>query len=312
MTILVTGCAGFIGSNLVDKLLKEKYTVLGVDNLNDYYSPKIKSNNLKEALKNRRFTFLKGSILDHNFVTNLFTKNKIDIVIHLAARAGVRPSIFNPLIYAEENKLGTLVLLDAAVKNKIKNFIFASSSSVYGNTAQIPFVENDACLTIVSPYGASKRSAEYFIETAYKNFGLKSTILRLFTVYGPRGRPDMAPYIFTKAVLDGKPIIQFGSGTSRDYTYIDDIIDGILKTIKVGLSFETINLGGDMPVGISDFIKSVERASGKKARVEIQEKRTGDVDRTWADVSQAKRLLDWSPKVPLDEGLRRFVAWFNP
>src|SRR3989344_5792935 len=200
-TILITGCAGFIGSHLVDRLLNQAYRVVGIDNFNDYYEPKIKERNLESTLKFSNFKLYKEDILDFKTLLRIFKNEKPQKVIHLAARAGVRPSITNPVLYGQVNILGTVNLLKLSVDFKVNQFIFGSSSSVYGESSRLPFTEDDPCETIISPYGASKRSAEFFVESFYQSFGLKSTILRLFTVYGPRGRPDMAPALFTKAIL---------------------------------------------------------------------------------------------------------------
>ena len=203
-TILITGCAGFIGSHLTDKLLSENYHVIGIDNFNDYYDPKIKERNLEEAKLNKNFKLYRFDILNFEKLKDVFGKEKPDKVIHLAARAGVRPSIMNPELYSQVNVLGTVNLLKLSVDFKIKQFIFGSSSSVYGNSKRLPFTENDPCDTIISPYGASKRAAEFWFETFWRVYSLKSIILRFFTVYGPRGRPDMAPALFTKAILEDK------------------------------------------------------------------------------------------------------------
>ncbi len=311
MTILVTGCAGFIGSNLVDCLLKDKFQVVGIDNLNDYYDPKIKHRNLATALKNKNFTFYEGDILDIKFLRDVFSKNKPKVVVHLAARAGVRPSIIDPILYAEVNKTGTLNLLDVVSKHKVKNFIFASSSSVYGNSLQMPFTEDDICNAIISPYGASKKAGELFVESFYKNFGLRSIILRFFTVYGQRGRPDMAPAIFASAIMNNEVIEQFGAGTKRDYTFIDDIIDGIILAIKSDLRFEILNLGNGKPIEIEDFIHTFEKVSGRRAEVKLIKKRLGDVDSTWANVSKAQAILKWKPKVDIEEGISKYFRWLN-
>lgn len=302
--ILVTGCAGFIGSNLTDKLLDNGYTIIGIDNFNNYYKPEIKEDNLKNALCDKNFRLYRKDILSLDDLGEIFREEKPEIVIHLAARAGVRPSIDNPKLYAEVNILGTVNLLKLSVDYKIKKFIFGSSSSVYGNSLKIPFKENDNCENIISPYGASKRAAEFFVESFYHTFGLKSQILRFFTVYGPRGRVDMAPALFTKAVTEGTAINQFGDGTSsRDYTYIEDIVDGIIKTIEKDLGFEIINLGNSNPITLTEFIQSIEKISGKKAVVNNMPLQTGDVLKTWADISKAKKLLGWQPSVPIKEGL---------
>ena len=310
--ILVTGVAGFVGSHLVDRLLAKGYQVVGVDNFNDYYDPKIKEENLKEALKSAEFKLYRINILDFEKVLKIFKKEKPDKVLHLAARAGIRPSIMNPLLYGQVNVLGTVNLLKIAVESKIEQFIFGSSSSVYGESKQLPFTEDNPCENIISPYGASKRSAEFFVETFYRNFGLKSVILRFFTVYGPRGRPDMAPALFANAILRGKTINQFGNGsTSRDYTYIDDITEGIIKSLASKSDFEIINLGNNHPVTLSEFIATLEKIIGKRAKVVILPKQSGDVEITWADTSKAKKLLGWQAETSLKLGLEKYKQWLK-
>lgn len=308
--ILVTGCAGFIGSSLVDRLLSDGQEVIGVDNFNTYYDPKIKEANLKSAKKNVAFRLYRADILDFSELSNIYEKEGPDVIVHLAARAGVRPSIDNPFIYTEVNVQGTVNLLKLAADFKIPRFIFGSSSSVYGNSKRIPFREDDPCENIISPYGASKRAAEFFVESFYKNYGLRSVILRFFTVYGPRGRVDMAPALFTDAIISGKTIKQFGDGTSsRDYTYIDDIVEGIMKAINADFDFEIINLGNNNSVKLKDFIKTLEEILKKDASIEKLPMQTGDVERTWANIDKAKRLLLWQPKVKLSEGLRLYTSW---
>lgn len=312
MKILLTGCAGFIGSNLTDRLLSEGFKVVGIDNFNNYYDPHTKRENLKEVKDNKNFTLFREDILNFDKLKKIFSSEKPQKVIHLAARAGVRPSIRNPKLYSEVNVLGTVNLLKLSADFKVNQFIFGSSSSVYGESKKLPFAEDDPCQNIISPYGASKRSAEFFVESFWQNYNLKSTILRFFTVYGPRGRPDMAPAFFTKALLKNQPINQFGDGSSsRDYTYIDDILNGIVKALDKSLDFEIINLGSDNPIVLSDFIKSIENIVGKKANIKKLSKQQGDVETTWANINKAKRLLDWKPKVQIKLGLEKYVKWLK-
>lgn len=310
--ILVTGCAGFIGSNLSDELLNLKYKVVGVDNFNNYYDPKTKEKNLKSSLSDSNFKLYMIDILNFDDLTEIFKRERPDTVIHLAARAGVRQSIEAPKLYAEVNILGTINLLKLSVRYKIEKFIFGSSSSVYGNNSKIPFNEDDSCKNIISPYGASKNAAEFFVESFYHTFGLKSQILRFFTVYGPRSRPDMAPALFTKAILEGKTVNQFGNGlSSRDYTYIDDIVDGIVKAQVKNLEFEIINLGNNNPVKLSEFIKIIEKISRKKAFVKVRNNKAGDVKTTWATTKKAEKLLGWQPKTDLYKGLEKYMQWLQ-
>lgn len=311
-TILVTGAAGFIGSHLTDRLLSDGFDVVGIDNFNDYYDPKIKEKNIKSALSYKSFKLYRLDILNQNRLADVFEKEKPNKVIHLAARAGVRASIASPLLYTAVNVLGTVNLLKLSAAFKVGQFVFGSSSSVYGNSGNLPFSENDKCENIISPYGASKRSAEFFVEAFAKMTDLKCLILRFFTVWGPRGRPDMAPAIFTKAIETEHQIKQFGDGTSsRDYTYIDDIVDGIVKAIDGNLDFEIINLGNNHPVQLSEFIKITEKIVGNKAIIKRVTMQPGDVEKTWANIARAKKILGWEPKVDLAEGLQRYIRWLQ-
>jgi UDP-glucuronate 4-epimerase len=310
--ILVTGCAGFIGSHLVDDLLNNDYEVVGVDNFNDYYDPNIKRSNLKWALKNSCFKLYNADIVDFETIKSIFIRESPEVIVHLAARAGVRPSLNNPILYSEVNKIGTINLLKLSVDFRINKFVFASSSSVYGNSGKIPFMENDQCLDIISPYGASKRAAEIFIETFNRVYGLKAVVLRFFTVYGPRGRPDMAPALFANAVMKGSPINQFGDGmTLRDYTYVADIVDGIQKSIIKDLDFEIINLGNNNPVSLLEFISILETALGKRAKIVKKPLLLGDVQRTWANIEKAKNILGWTPKTKISSGIKKYIEWLN-
>ncbi|MDO8487512.1 MAG: GDP-mannose 4,6-dehydratase [Candidatus Curtissbacteria bacterium] len=310
--ILVTGCAGFIGSNLTDRLLDEGYEVIGVDNFNDYYDPRIKEGNISKVLASTNFKLYREDILNFPKVSDIFKKEKPDKIVHLAARAGVRPSIADPLFYTKVNVDGTLNLLKLASDFGVKMFIFGSSSSVYGNSPKIPFKEDDLCQNIISPYGATKRAAEFFAESFHQNFGLKVVCLRFFTVYGERGRPDMAPTLFTNAILEDQPISRFGDGGSmRDYTYVGDIVDGILKALESGLGFEIINLGNSNPINLSSFIAKIEKITGKKANIKSVETRVGDAQKTWANIEKAKKLLGWQPQTDLDEGLERYIKWLQ-
>lgn len=306
--VLVTGAAGFIGSHLTDRLLNDDYRVIGIDNFNDYYDEKIKWRNLENARKSKRFKLYRADILDFGTLLRIFKKAKPQKVVHLAARTGVRTSVANPYLYAEVNILGTINLLKLAVDWQVEQFVFGSSSSVYGQSPHSPFGEDDVCENIISPYGASKRSAEFFVESFYHTYGLKSTVLRLFTVYGPRGRPDMAPALFSNAILDNITINKFGDGnSSRDYTYIDDIVKGITKTISCDLDFEIINLGNNHPVSLNEFIKTLESIIGKRAQIKQMPIQTGDVEKTWANINKARELLGWVPKVKLRQGLEQYL-----
>ena len=312
MKILVTGCAGFIGSNLVDRLLADGCDVVGVDNFNDYYDPKIKEENVEQALTNADFKLYREDILNYDSLKKIFEKEKINKIIHLAARAGVRPSIENPGLYAQVNVLGAVNILKLSVDFKIEQFIFGSSSSVYGNSEQLPFKENDPCDKIISPYGASKRAAEFWVETFWRTYGLKSTILRFFTVYGPRGRRDMAPAIFTNAISAVKEVNMFGDGSSnRDYTYVDDIVDGIVKTLGKDFDFEIINLGNSQSVSLADLIKTIEKISGEKAKIKKMSFPLGDANFTLAQISKAKKMINWMPHTSIEDGIKRYWDWLS-
>ena len=288
--ILVTGCAGFIGSNLTARLVRDGYFVVGLDNLNDYYNPLWKIENISSYENNKNFNFFKGDILNADLLDRLFKKYQFDYIAHLAARAGVRPSILDPKLYEEVNVRGTLNLLDLAKDYKIKKFIFASSSSVYGNQSKVPFSESDPVNSPISPYAATKKAGEMLCFTYSHLYNLSTICLRFFTVYGPGGRPDMAPYLFTQAILKRKPIKKFGTGTtSRDYTYIDDIVDGISSAIKYECKYEIFNLGDNHPITLNKFINILEKITGKEAIIQNAEMQPGDVHSTYADIRKAKK-----------------------
>lgn len=309
--ILVTGGAGFIGSSLIEKLL-DQYEVICVDDFNDYYNPLWKEENIRPFHEQTNFTLKRIDIRNEGELEHLFKHTPIDKIVHLAARAGVRPSIQDPLLYESVNVRGTLNLLEMASKYQVSHFICASSSSVYGNQTKVPFSETDPVNEPISPYAATKKAGEMLCHTYAKLYGIKMTCLRFFTVYGPKGRPDMAPYLFTKAVLESQPITMFGDGsTRRDYTYVDDIVAGIIKAIEKSFDYEIINLGNNNPVSLKEFFETVEGATSKQAIIEQKPMQPGDVDQTYADISKAKRLLDWEPRTTLHDGLKQFVAWYR-
>lgn len=313
-SILLTGCAGFIGSNLLDKLLSEGHTVIGVDNFNDYYSPSQKRQNIAHNLKNKNFVLIEKDIIspDLHLTIKQFSNLAIDCLVHLAARAGVRASINQPLLYEKVNVAGTLSLLELAKKLSVKHFIFGSSSSVYGNNTPVPFREDAQCDQPISLYAATKRGAEFLCYTYHKLYKIPVTILRFFTVYGPRNRPDMAAFKFTDFIAKGKPIETYGAGTSRDYTYIDDIVNGIMATLKLkNPHFNIINLGNSSPTGLSEFIRTIEKTVGKKAILVKKELPQGDVQNTYADISKAKKILKWKPKISLKNGIARLWEWYT-
>ena len=304
----MTGNAGFIGSNLTKRLLELGYKVTGIDNFNDYYDPQRKEKNIEEFANNSNFTQERADILDKEKLELILAQTKPEIVIHLAARAGVRPSLKTPELYYQVNVVGTKNLLELAKKYSVKQFIQASSSSVYGNQTKIPFSETDKLAKPVSPYAETKLKAEALC----REYSFPITVLRFFTVYGPKGRPDMAPYLFTKQILEGKTIIRFGDGSSsRDYTYIDDIVNGIIAAINRPLAYEIINLGNNQPVKLNDFISLVEKITKRKAKIMEKPRHPADVPRTYADITKAKNLLNWQPKTDLETGMRRFIEWYK-
>lgn len=315
MKILVTGCAGFIGSNLTDKLLEEGFHVVGIDNFDLFYARDTKEKNLQSALSNNRFQFFEGDISDEKIWNKI---PLVDCVVHLAAKAGVRPSIENPLEYIQSNIVGTQMLVNWMVKNNIKNLAFASSSSVYGNNQKIPFAETDNVDFPISPYAYTKKACEELIFTHHHLYDLNALCLRFFTVYGPRQRPDLAIHKFTKLIFEDKPIPLFGDGsTARDYTYVSDTVDGILKSIDFLNNhtekpiYEIINLGNNHPVSLKELIDEIEVATGKKIKKDWQPMQPGDVNITFADISKGAELLNYKPKVSIKEGLKNFVSWYE-
>ena len=311
-TILVTGGAGFIGSHVCDRLLELGHKVICLDNLNNYYSPATKIENIKHNISNPNFILQVLSITKKEHMKEVFKTYNIDVVIHLAARAGVRPSIEHPLWYQETNVDGTVNLLELSKQHKVKKFIFGSSSSVYGENKKIPFSEIDDVNNPISPYAASKKACELFCYTYSYLTGLDIACLRFFTVYGPRGRPEMAIYLFTKWIMEGTAISMFGDGeTMRDYTYISDIVNGIVSCIDVNFKYEIINLGNSNPIKLKNLVSTIEKITGKKAKIEQKPIPKGDVPLTYADLTKAKRLLDYEPKVSIEEGIKNFYEWFK-
>jgi UDP-glucuronate 4-epimerase len=309
--ILVTGGAGFIGSHLVEKLLALNHAVSILDDFNDFYDPQIKRGNIASVAN--KIHIHQIDLRDGNAVGALFHREKFDAVMHLAARAGVRPSIHHPQLYYDANVIGTLHLLEAARTIGIERFIFASSSSVYGISKKAPFSEEMPITQTISPYAASKVAAELLCSTYSHLYRLRIIALRFFTVYGPRQRPDLAIHKFTKKIRAGEPIDQFGDGTTRrDYTYIDDILQGVMASLDYnGPLFDIFNLGESETVSLKDLIAAIEQAVGKKARINYLPEQPGDVPLTCADISKAKKLLDYQPTTPLGVGLPKFVEWFN-
>jgi UDP-glucuronate 4-epimerase len=311
-TILITGGAGFIGSHLVERLLSERQKVICLDNFDPFYEPKIKQANLHTALSNPNFTLVEGDIRDAECLKKLFEQYRIGKVVHLAARAGVRASIANPQLYEEVNIKGTINLLEVCKEFPVEQFIFASSSSVYGINSKVPFSEDDKIEMPISPYAASKRAGELFCYTYHHLYGIPITCLRLFTIYGSRQRRDMAIHKFTRLIDEGKVIEMFGDGTSkRDYTYISDIIDGIMAALEKPFDFEIINLGDSRAVELRYLISLIEQNLGKKANINQLPPQHGDVPITFADISKARALLGYAPKVDIETGIQKFVTWYR-
>lgn len=311
MRVLVTGGAGFIGSHLVDRLLAEGHGAAILDDFNDFYDPAIKRSNISAAIKDAPLFEL--DLRDKEGIRALFHREKFDAIAHLGARAGVRPSIAHSQLYYDVNVSGTLHLLEAAQTVGISTFIFASSSSVYGICPRVPFSEEFHLTQTISPYAASKIAGEFLCSTFSHLYEMRIVALRFFTVYGPRQRPDLAIHKFTRQILAGEPIDQFGDGTTRrDYTHIEDIIDGVMAAFDYNATmFEIINLGESETVQLKDLIAQIETAVGKAARINRLPEQPGDVPLTCADISKARRLLRYNPKTSLAVGLPRFVEWFQ-
>jgi UDP-glucuronate 4-epimerase len=309
--IFVTGGAGFIGSHLIDRLLDRGVDVVCFDDFNDFYDPAIKRANIQQHLKSPHYRLIEGDIRDTEALASIFAEHRFDKIVHLAARAGVRPSLDQPFLYEDVNIKGTMNLLELAHKHHVSQFVFASSSSVYGANTKVPFSELDRIDRTVSPYAATKYAGELMCYTYHHLYGSPTTCLRFFTVYGPRQRPEMAIHKFVAAIHSGKPIPFFGDGsTARDYTYIDDIIQGVLATIDRPYPFEVFNLGESATITLKGLVEALEQVTGKKANVHPLPLQPGDVEITYADVSKARELLGYNPTTPVVEGLKRFNDWF--
>jgi UDP-glucuronate 4-epimerase len=310
MRILVTGGAGFIGSHLVEKLLAAGHDVVILDDFNDFYDPQIKHANIAGFA--REVTLYHVDLRDSESVRSLFHREKVEAIAHLAARAGVRPSIQHPRLYYDTNVTGTLHLLEAARVTGVERFVFASSSSVYGASKTIPFSEDEHLSQTLSPYAATKIAGEFLCSTYSHLYNLRVVALRYFTVYGPRQRPDLAIHQFTRRIYAGQPIDQFGDGTTRrDYTYIDDIIQGTMAALKYdGPMFDIFNLGENQTIQLRDLIAGIENALGEKAKINRLPEQPGDMPVTYADISKARKLLGYNPSTRLSDGLPRFIEWF--
>lgn len=308
---LITGGAGFIGSHLTERLVTEGWDVTVFDDFNDSYDPQIKVENLKGVIQD--IELIEGDIRDAGLVERVLSRKQFDLVVHLAARAGVRPSILQPKLYMTTNIEGTFNLVDACRHNEVGNFIFASSSSVYGINHKVPFAETDGIERTISPYAATKLACEQICSNYSYLFGMRTRCLRLFTVYGPRQRPDLAIAKFTRDILDGQIVKRFGNGeTRRDYTFVDDIVDGIIRSFDdKGSNFEILNLGGSVTTRLNELISMLEEILGIQARLEVLDEQPGDVPLTHADVSKARHLLGWEPKVGIRMGLETYVKWIR-
>ncbi len=313
MTFLVTGGAGFIGSHVVDKLLEKNEEVVCIDILNDYYNPEIKKNNIANNLNNKKLHFFKLNIENKNDIETVFKKFNIKNIIHLAARAGVRNSILEPLKYQDSNVKGTLNLLQLSHEYKIKSFVFASSSSVYGGNKKIPFSEEDNTDKQLSPYAASKKACEVYCYTYSYLHNLSVKCLRFFTVYGPRNRPDMQMYKFPEDITQNKPITIFGKENEikRDWTYISDVVQGVLKSVDLNSDFEIINIGNNKPNSVDYVVKLFEKKLNKKAIINRASLPLGDVPVTAADTKKVEKLLNWKSTTNIEEGVEKLVQWFN-
>ena len=309
-TILVTGGAGFIGSHLCERLVARGDEVVVLDNFNEFYDPAIKRRNVAEALGGAEV--VEGDIRDQDLVPGLFERGNFDGVVHLAAMAGVRPSLLDPLHYEDVNVRGTMILMEEIKKREGMRFVFASSSSVYGGNETVPFKETDDIPHPVSPYAATKRAGELMAYTYHHLYGVPTSCLRFFTVYGPRQRPEMAIHKFVRATLAGEPIPFFGDGTTRrDYTYIDDIVDGVVRSLDHCEGYEIYNLGESETTSLSELVEAIGQACGKEPIIDRQPYQPGDVMITYADVSRARKDLGYEPTTPLREGLARFLEWYR-
>src|SRR5437762_2595400 len=312
MKFLVTGGAGFIGYHVCERLLGDGHAVWAFDDLNNFYDPKVKEANIRDLGLARPFRFVRGDLTDRTCLDQLLSSVTFDQIIHLAARAGVRPSLLEPALYQRVNVEGTVNLLEAARLTGVKKVTIASSSSVYGVNSKVPFSESDPIFSAISPYAASKLACEALGHVYHHVYGLDITMLRFFTVYGPRQRPDLAIHKFARLIDAGKPIPVFGDGSAaRDYTYVTDTVQGVMACAKKEFGFETFNLGESQTVTLSRLIELLETHLGKKAIIDPQPPQPGDVPLTFADISKARKHLGYDPKIRIEEGIRLFVEWFR-
>lgn len=312
MNILVTGAAGFIGSQVCEHFIRLGYQVTGLDNFDDFYAVEFKELNLAELKTSKDFTFYTADIRDSTALDNIFSDNKVDVVIHLAAKAGVRPSIESIGEYYDVNVNGTVCLLESMRKNDVRKMLFASSSSIYGNNPKVPFSEQDQVDNPISPYASTKKSGELLCHVYHHLYNFDISCLRFFTVFGPRQRPDLAIHKFTRLIDEGKPIPFYGDGsTSRDYTYIDDIVDGINCAVNHLNGYQLFNLGESNVVTLHHLVKTIENSLNKKAILNKQPMQPGDVSKTYADISKAKSEIGYNPKFDFETGISEFVKWYK-
>ncbi|HZV36422.1 MAG TPA: SDR family NAD(P)-dependent oxidoreductase [Verrucomicrobiae bacterium] len=313
MNFLVTGGAGFIGSHVCERLLQAGHSVWALDDLNSFYSPAIKEQNLAEIKAlGKPFTFIKADLCDAPAINKLFAEVRFDQIIHLAARAGVRPSLEDPVLYQEANVGGTVQLLEAARRQGVKKILMASSSSVYGINQKVPFAESDPVFSAISPYAATKLACESLGHVYHHVYGMDIVMLRFFTVYGPRQRPDLAIHKFASLIAAGKPIPVFGDGSAaRDYTYITDIVDGLMACTEREFGYEIFNLGESQTVTLNRLIELLEKSLGRKAIIQSQPAQPGDVPLTYADIGKSRKKLGYAPKVKIEQGIPLFVEWFQ-
>jgi len=312
MPVVVTGGAGFIGSHLLERLARDGVEAICLDNFDDFYSPEVKRANIAPLLEKKAISLIEADICDAQAVGDCLKRFRPEAIVHLAARPGVRQSVQVPLVYERINAFGTLTLLEEARKAGISKFLFASSSSVYGGSEKVPFSEEDTCDRPLSPYAASKKSAEAYAYSFHHLYGMRLTVLRIFTAYGPRQRPEMAIHKFARGIMEGKEVPVFGDGSSgRDYTYVDDVVEGIVSALDKGFDFEVINLGDSRVVLLRDLIRLLEEALGKKARIRREEQSSADPPLTYADIEKARRLLGYRPRVSIEEGIGKFVEWLR-
>jgi len=313
---LVTGAAGFIGMYTAKRLLEQGHQVIGLDNLNDYYELELKAHRLTQLMLHTNFTFVEMDLADRKGIAELFATEQFDRVIHLAAQAGVRYSIENPFTYVDSNLVGMMTILEGCRHNNVKHLVYASSSSVYGMNDKIPFSEDDQVDNPVSLYAATKKSNELMAHSYAKLYQIPVTGLRFFTVYGPAGRPDMAPWLFTEAILQDKPIKVFNHGKMmRDFTYIDDIVEGVMRIQDVipggDIPYSLFNIGNNEPIQLSRFIAAIESATGKTAEKIMLPMQPGDVERTYADTDRLEAAVGYKPQTPIEQGIQKFVDWYK-